>query len=114
MKKKLSCLVVFLLLFLTSCGVISNSNEEKLEPSATFSSFNYTYTDEDYKYTQEVMKEARDLANKGIDGDRLSELYYWMDEEQSKLSYYGQIEMINYYMTGNKKYSEKGRIIPSN
>ena len=107
MKKKLSCLVVFLLLFLTSCGVISNSNNEKLEPSATFSSFNYTYTDEDYKYAQEVMKEARDLANKGVNGDRVVELYSWMEEEQSKLSYYGQVEMINYYMTGNKQYSEK-------
>lgn len=105
MKKKIFYLIIFLLLFLTSCQV--KSLDPKQDPSVTYSAFNYSYTDDDYKYAKEVMTEIKDVVNKGKDADRLDTLYQWMADEKTKLSYYRQTENINYYMTGNKAYSDK-------
>lgn len=111
MKKKILYLIVFLLLFLTSCQV--KSLDPKQDPSATYSAFNYSYTDDDYKYAKEVMTEIKDVVDKGKDADRLETLGNWMNEETSRLAYFRQIEDINYYMTGNKDYSDKSEFYHS-
>ena len=109
LKKKIFSFLLLSLIFLTSCQVKQNS----LTPAtkATYSAASYSFTDEDYKYAYEVIDEIKAVVEKAEDGNRLIELNDWINSESTKLGYYRQIESVNYYMTGNKDYSDALNLI---
>ena len=102
MKKKILFLFIFIFGFLVSCSTNKNSNVIIDNPT-----LKYSYTDEDYKYLKEVITEFNSIIKEGNNEQRFIELDDWLGEEFKNLSCYQSYENLNYYLSGNTKYSDR-------